>query len=274
LSLRLECCIAALLALACAPAQAFDVGDPSFRLEEESPVLEVEGVYERFSRSVRLKRDHYLVGSPAGPVGVSNAVGRSRETQEVSPGFVRFIYHPCALVATQFDLGLDGESSGGDQVVLLGGAARVLLYDHGPIRLATQFSAHFIPEFETLDRGVHPTLGAYEARGDMELQEYGLTVVGALRVPVSQSVHAVLYGGPRVSAHRGEFNAVADYTNQFLVGGVPVGSRAWFSGVTKQASPFGAVIGLRTDWGRHWRTRVEGRLIEEQSVSIALAASY
>lgn len=254
---------------------AFDVGDPSFRPDAESPRHQVEFLFDSIDRRVRNVYDRVVTGTAAGgPMGAFPAPPEDASSIDGNAMLVRTTWFPTELLSTQFDVGYNDQSSGGDTTLVLGGAARLLLLERGPFQLASQFSAHFVPDVDTKDSGVNPTLGRYVAQGEVGFNEYGLALLGSLELPTNDEWLATIYGGPRFSRVRGRATAVVDYENTIFAGTMPVGNRAWFSSVQKEETVFGAVLGLRIDCSDKWSARVETRLIEETSLSFGIGTRF
>lgn len=244
-------------------ALAFDVGDPTFRLTEEDPITRVEVFAEWFDRDVDLEYAAPRLGTPStGPQIVGTSPPPRQVTEEADQLFVRWVFQPLPLLSTHFDVGFDGKSSGGDQVVTLGGAARVLLTESGPFQLST----HFVPEFSTYETGTTFSRGPYVSHGEYEAYEYGAALIGSMTANVTENVELVTYMAPRLSAYRGDFRAYADFSG--------TGERMWVDGVAKQSSPFGLAVGSRVAWGKHLSARVEGRFAGETSLTVGLGAAY
>ncbi|MEO0529093.1 MAG: hypothetical protein AAF266_00815 [Planctomycetota bacterium] len=246
---------------------AYDVGEPSFRTRPNDSFFRFEVFHEWFDRDVDLHVDPPLLGTPAaGPLLIGNQIPPVATTQEADQVFVRWVLQPLPALSAQFDLGSDGESTAGDSVITLGGAARILLTENGPFQLSTQFSAHFVPKFDTYEAGVDPILGAYEDRGEFKAYEYGAALVGSMTTPLTENSEIMTYLAPRLSAYRGDYESIADLTD--------TGERLWLSARAEQSSPFGIAVGSRIWWGRHLSARVEGRFAGETSLSAGIGASF
>ncbi|QDT70749.1 hypothetical protein MalM25_37050 [Planctomycetes bacterium MalM25] len=256
-----------ILAVLAPPAAAFDVGDPWFRGPEEGPANRIEFVYESMSRSLRTQLDRPLLGTPStGPtmIGPQPAGESGRDKGDIF--LVRWVHQPVEMVSTQLDVGFTGGEGDDGTSIIVGGAVRFLLKESGPFQLSTQFDGHYIPNVEQGGSGVSIVRGPYTYTGDYRVHEFGVAVLGSMTAEVNDQVRIMAYGGPRISTYRGRMESHADYPD--------TGDRIWLTGVTKQASVFGVVLGSRIDWGAHWSARVEARLIEEQSLSASLMASF
>lgn len=256
----------ALLPLAAEEAIAFDVGDPTFPTLAE-PSTRFEIIYESMSRDVWMGIDRpRLQTSPGGPIAIATSEpARIDGTEEADLLTARWVHHPISYFSAQFDLGLAGDSSGDDTQFVIGGAIRTLLTESGPFQLVSHIDAHFVPQFQTYDTGTSVTRGAFVSHGDYDAYEYGAALLASMTSTTDNGYVTTVYGGPRLSVYRGEMRSFADFAN---------GDRMWIDGIVKQASPFGVVIGTRFHWGETWSARVEGRLVEEQSLSVGLSASY
>lgn len=248
-------------------ALAFDVGDPSFRLGVQDPIVRVEIFAEWFDRDVDLELSPARIGTPtSGPVFVGPTPLETSTSEEADLTWVRLVFQPLGIVSTQFDIGFDGESSAGDQVMTLGGAARILLTESGPFQLSTQVSAHFVPEFQSKETGTSPVLGPYTTNSDYEAYEYGAALIGSLTAYLSDTTQLVTYMAPRLSTYRGNFISYTDLAN--------TGDRIWIDGVAEQSSPFGLAVGSRLSWGKNLSARIEGRFVDETSLTVGMGASY
>lgn len=256
-----------IFALLAPPAAAFDVGDPWFYEPWEGPTQRVEFVYESFSRNTRLQFDAPLLGTPAtGPTMIGVAPPEVGGSEGGDVFLFRWAYLPIEMVATQLDIGFIGGSEEEDSSLILGGAARVLLIENGPFQLSGQLDGHYIPSVEESGSGFSSTAGPYQFVGEYRVHEFGFSLLGSMTTQVSQNVRAMTYGGPRVSTYRGRYESHADYSD--------TGERLWLNGDTKEESVFGLVLGTRIDLGQHFSARVEGRLVEEESISGSLMVSY
>lgn len=202
----------------------------------------------------------------SGPPMFADAPPRRRGTDRADQIHIRFVYFPVETISAQFNVGVAGAFEEAQEVAVLGGAVRAMVAENGPFRLSAQFDAHFVPEFQQHSGGISPSLGPYQAHGELDVYEYGFSLIGSMSADLTESCCLMTYVGPRLSAYRGEMGSYADYSDS--------GDRFFLSGVAKQASLFGMVVGSRLDWGDHWYARVEGRLVEEQSLSVGLGSSW
>lgn len=253
--------------LLAATAQGFDVGDPSFSREgDKTERLEVFA--EWMNRDIELEFDRLLIGTPAsGPIGVTStappSVGSDFDADVV---YLRYTSYPTDLVALHFDVGFGGETSAGEQVVVLGGAVRGLLVENGPFQVTAQVDAHFVPEFRVRNAGFDSVLGTYTEQGEEDTYEYGFSLLGSMTAEWGEAGKLIFYLGPRLSAFRGEFSSVVDLHD--------TGDRLWLSGVAEQANLFGVVVGSRVEFNETWSARIEGRVGSESSLSTGVASSY
>lgn len=256
------------LALLAPPASAFDVGDPWFRRPDDPRITRVEVAVDWNRRDVRMEYDHLLLGNPvSGPTSYfTPKPGDLSGTTRYDYLKTRLTYAPVGVATFHFDIGFDGETSNGDDVLLLGGSTHLLLLEGGPFALSAQLGVTFVPQVTTLANGVSDTRGPYTQHGDFDAHEYGAALLASMTAECSEDFMLMTYGGPRISAYRGEFRSYADFPD--------TGERIWLDGVEKQQSLFGLVLGARLDWGERWAGRVEGRLIEEASLTTSLIGSY
>ena len=255
------------VALLAPPASAFDVGDPWFYEPWEGPTQRIEFVYESLSRNLRLQYDAPMLGTPAGgPTMIGVAPPELGVSDEADVLFFRWVCVPTEMVSTQFDIGFTGGEGDEDSSLVLGGAARVLLTEGGPFQLAAQFDGHYIPGIEESGSGVSPINGPYQFVGEYRVHEFGVALLGSMTSQLSDGIRLMTYGGPRISTYQGRFESHADYSD--------TGERLWLNGETKQESVFGMVVGSRIDLGPHLSARIEGRLIEEQSLSGSLMVTW
>ena len=189
------------------------------------------------ARDITLEYDRLLIGTPAaGPLGAATfTLPRVGSDFDADIACLRYTGYPADSLAFHFDLGFAGESTGGEQAIVVGGAVRGLLAENGPLRLAAQFDAHFVPETRHFDTGVDPILGPYTGHGEEDTYEYGLSLLGSMAAEWGEAGSLVVYAGPRVSVFRGEFSSYVDLHD--------TGDRLWISGVAKQDDPLGVVAG-------------------------------
>ncbi len=256
-----------MLSLTAGRCSAFDVGDPSFRGFDGENRWQFEWIGDWSRRNRRSSYNNMLIGTPAGgPTRYAPAPPGRTYSTEIDHWKFRVTHYPSELFALHFHVGSDGETGTGDDVIILGGAIRGLLAESGPFQLAAQMQADFIPEFTQRRDGFSDTLGPFSERSEYDAYEFGASLLASMRANYSDNLDIVTYAGPQVSAWRGEWDAVADFSD--------TGDRIWIGGIDKQKSYFGIVVGTRLNWGETWSARVEGRFLEEESLSVGISASF
>ena len=269
---RYRCWAASLLVsvVACHQASAFDNGNPWFP-ELGGDSFRIEALFEGYNRDIRFSSSPGWVTTPftSGPlVSVTGTdPGLSGEgVEEADIVMVRFTYFPMGPVALQFDLGTNGKSSAGDQVLVLGGSGRMLLVNEKEFQLSAQFGGHVVPDFDTKGSGVSSINGPYDIQGQYGFYELSMSLLGSRQFQFRDGIKWTAYGGPRLSMFRGDSSISGYYSD--------ITTTLHYDIKVKQQSEFSLVLGGVYEVDQHFSLRTEARLVHEASISGSLNWSY
>lgn len=178
----------------------------------------------------------------------------------------RWIRHWVPALSTQLDLGVTGLGDVADATVLIGGAVRWNIGNTGPIAYAAQVGLSYLPGRDVDVTGVSSDGFALTGVEEFDVFEYGGAFLASMVIAQNDHARSTVYTGPRVSALRGDYSAVID---------APVaGTRMWVDGDIEETQPFGWVLGVHADCNGRVNFRVEGRVVDEASLSIGSSIAF
>ncbi len=244
--------------------KAIDVGDPIYKSDVQGD-MRVEFIYESYDRDAELNIHNFAVERPG------ESITTSREVNETAGAdtdlyMARLSWLLSEKMAVYVDAGIDDEDDAEDTPLIFGIGGRLMVMNKSDLQLSVFGNAHYVPPFDLAEDSLDDELGRVEASGEEEFYEFAAGVLLSGKIALDKGTTLVPYGGLLFSIVRGDLDASFSYPDSSVVVSANTD--------IEEDDPLVGVVGASLLFRNKYSLRVEGRLIGDSSVSVALGSAF
>jgi len=241
--------------------EAADVGGPASPAKMEKIGINI--IYEKYRRDVEISSREHVLRIPGDEVTVP-AFSESGVQDEVRL-MARLSFPVGSRALIHLDGGVTDEESSQDVDPILGGGVRVLAYQSNAIDVSIFGSAHYVPKREYKFYFTDIDLNTLAFAQEESYWEANGGVVLSHPVALESGPELTLYGGLMISVLKGD----EDWEIQLS----DFGEVGEYEGQLEDDGAVSVLGGLACQFNEQVGMRVEGRFVNQTSVSVAVVVN-
>ncbi len=240
---------------------AADTGGPVYAHAQNGGALSF--IYERYERDVEFSTFRGVSTGPGGTFDYIEPGESGKQEEDRILGRLSWLIGTATL---HVDVGMTDSKESEGYEFMFGGGFRVMPYQSDTIDISLFANGHYVPRIKYKASITDFELGRINFEQDEKYWEASAGMILSRNIPLDNNASLAPYGGFMLSIFRGDVDITIDFPD--------LATTAREKADLDDDGIFSLLGGVALHLDDVWSARVEGRFINQSSISVALTMAF